>query len=135
MIANWRGVTPTGKVSDDLIDSTDFIPTMMSAAGAKLPSAFIADGRSFLPQIRGEAGNPRDWIYCRYDPRPGWDKDKFSLKIFARDKRHKLYSSGELFDTTADPLEKSPIPTEKESEEARRARSRLRTVLEQFAKA
>src|SRR5687768_16909651 len=28
MIARWKGVTPDGRVCSDLVDSTDFIPTM-----------------------------------------------------------------------------------------------------------
>jgi arylsulfatase A-like enzyme len=133
MIAHWRSVTPAGKVLDDLIDSTDFIPTMLEAARAKLPSGFVADGRSFLPQLRGEKGRPRELIYSWYDPRPGWDKDRFSLKIFARDKRYKLYSSGEMFDVPADPLEQTPIPPEREAAAIRRARKRLRETIDRMA--
>lgn len=109
MIANWRGTAPAGKVLDDLVDSTDFLPTLAAVAGSKVPAGFISDGRSFLPQLRGEKGNPREWIFSHYDPRPGWDKEQFSLKISARDKRYKLYSTGDLYDTETDPSEKTPL--------------------------
>jgi hypothetical protein len=96
MLAWWRGTSPRGKVCEDLIDSTDFLPTMLDAAGvsparALAPNETPLDGRSFLPQLRGQRGNPRDWIYCWHDPRPGWDKDKFKLEEWARNKRFKLY--------------------------------------------
>ena len=129
MIANWKGTAPSGKVSDDLIDSTDFLPTLAAIAGSKIPSSFIADGRSFYPQLRGQKGSPREWLYCHYDPRPGWDKEQFSLKIFARDKQYKLYSTGELFDIAADELEKHPLPEKGETSAARAARLRLGRVL------
>jgi arylsulfatase A len=130
MIANWRGAAPAGRVLDDLIDSTDFIPTMLDVARAKRPSGFLVDGRSFLPQLRGEKGAPRESIYCWYDPRPGWDKEQYSLKIFARDKRYKLYSTGDLFDVAEDALEKTPIRPGSETPAARQARIRLRTAIE-----
>ena len=37
LIVNWPGVTPAGKVSHDMIDSSDFFPTFAELAGAKLP--------------------------------------------------------------------------------------------------
>src|SRR2546427_7108439 len=37
LIATWRGVFPAGKVSTDLVDSTDFFPTILDAAGVPLP--------------------------------------------------------------------------------------------------
>lgn len=126
MIANWRGTAPAGKVFDDLVDSTDFAPTLANAAGVK----FTCDGRSFFPRLRGEKGNPREWIYSWYDPRPGWDKDEYTLKIFARDRRFKLYSTGELFDVAADPDEQQAISPQDQSSAAGSARARLKKVLE-----
>ena len=65
LIVNWPGVTPAGKVSADLIDSSDFVPSFAELAGAKLPEKTAIDGRSFAPQLRGEKGNPRDWIFIQ----------------------------------------------------------------------
>src|SRR6185295_17734664 len=63
MIVNWPGTTPAGKVSADLIDSTDFFPTFAELAGAKLPDKIKIDGHSFAPQLHGEKGHPREWIF------------------------------------------------------------------------
>jgi arylsulfatase A-like enzyme len=107
LIANWKGVTPAGKTLDDLIDSVDFVPTIAAAAGAApIPGH---DGRSFLPQLRGERGHPREYVFWHYDPRPGWDKKQYSLKRFARDKQYKLYDDGRFYDCLADPLEARPL--------------------------
>ena len=43
MIANWPGKTPAGKVSANLIDSTDFLPTFADLIGTKLPAKVIFD--------------------------------------------------------------------------------------------
>src|SRR2546426_2240679 len=49
---------------------------LVEATGAKMPKGTPVDGRSFLPQLRGERGNPKEWIYCHYDPRPGHGKEE-----------------------------------------------------------
>lgn len=136
LIANWKGTAPAGKVLNDLVDSTDFLPTLAGVARAKPSSAYTSayrmDGRSLLPQLRGERGNPRDWVYCWSDPRPGWDKDQFTLEVFARDQRYKLYSDGRLFDVPDAPTEKRPIAPGQAGAEAARARKKLQGVLDRM---
>ena len=77
----------------------------------------------------GRKGNPRDWVFCHYDPRPGWDKDKFGLVRFARTKRFKLYDTGRLYDVLNDRLETRPIPPEDDTTGSKQARSQLADVL------
>lgn len=120
LLGYWRGTSPRGRVCDDLIDTTDFLPTMLDAAGTPPPKGVPLDGRSFLPQLKGQPGNPRDWIYSWHDPRPGWDKEQFQLEEWARNKRFKLYRDGRLFDIPADPLEEQPLPDTPDSISARR---------------
>ncbi|MEZ5400892.1 MAG: sulfatase-like hydrolase/transferase [Bryobacteraceae bacterium] len=109
LIAHWPGVTPNGRVLDDLIDSTDFLPTIAEAGGVRLPGEHPRDGVSFLPQLRGERGSPRQWQFCHFDTLPGDGKIGYSLQRYARTQRYKLYEDGRFFDVPADPLEKSPI--------------------------
>lgn len=68
LVAYWKGHRPAGAVIDDLIDFTDFYPTLAEAAAAKLAADDPIDGRSFLPRLRGEPGNPRDWVLWHYQP-------------------------------------------------------------------
>lgn len=128
MLGLWRGTTPRGKVCEDLIDSTDFLPTILDATGVPRRGDVKLDGRSFLPQLRGQPGNPRDWIYCWHDPRPGWDKDNFKLEEWVRNKRFKLYRDGRLYDVLSDPLEAQPLPASLGAE-AGAARKALQVVL------
>jgi arylsulfatase A len=110
LIVRWKGHGKTGRVSDDLIDSCDFLPTICEATGVSPKSMGPQDGRSFLPQIKGEKGHPREWIYSWYDPRPGHDKERWTkTDRFVFDRRWKLYEDGRLFDWAADPLEKNPV--------------------------
>ena len=65
LIANWKGTTPEGKVLKDLVDFSDLLPTFAEVAGAKLPQGVTFDGRSFTPQLRGQQGTPREWIFVQ----------------------------------------------------------------------
>jgi arylsulfatase A len=133
LVANWKGTTSRGKVCSDLVDFTDFLPTLADAAGIELPRDTVLDGRSFFPQLRGKKGNPRDWIYCYYKRNQAGVK-KSPPKIFARDKRFKLYADGRLFNVIADPLEASPIKPGAGGKQASEARARLQAVLDSMAR-
>ena len=116
LFVRMPGTVPGGRVLDDLIDFTDFLPTLADAAGLRPANRPQLDGRSFWPQLKGEAGKPRAWHYTYYFPRP-FD-DRFATPYtnpevrYARDGRYKLYGSGELFDLRADPREERPLPPE-----------------------
>jgi len=124
LIASWRGRSPPGSACPDLIDFADFVPTLAELAGVALSPERPCDGRSFLPQVLGRPGNPRAALFCYSNPRP--DEEPGRERRFARDVRHKLYSSGELYDVLADPREKSPLAPELALEE----RTRLQAVLD-----
>ncbi len=128
LIANWPGTIAPGRVLDDLVDSTDFYPTLAELAGAALGKEGPIDGRSFLPQLRGEPGHPRAWVYCDHNPHPGWSKERFTQQRWARDRRYKLYDDGRLFDVPQDPAEERPLPPEALPE----VRARLQAVLDRY---
>ena len=131
MIARWPKQIKPG-LNDDLIDSTDFFPTLLDVAQGEVEGVEL-DGISFYPQLKGKAGKKRGWIYCYYDPRPGWDKDQFTRHTFARDKRYKLYDDGRLFDLDRDPLESNPVATDANDARNAAVRQRLQAVLDQMA--
>jgi arylsulfatase A len=132
-VANWPGMVPAGRVSDDLVDSTDFLPTLCAAAGAAVPNDLPVDGHSFLPQLRGEKGQPRDWTYCWYAPNQNGRVDV--PREFAADRRYKLYRGGEFYDYAADPQEKKPLDPKSLPAEAAAARSMLQAALDKYKNA
>jgi len=132
LIANWPGVTPPGEVLDDLVDSTDFYPTLAELAGADLAREGEIDGRSFAPRLRGEAGRPRQWVYCDHNPHPGWAKERFTEQRWARNARYKLYGDGRFYDVANDVLEQRPIPLGGLTPEVREVRGRLQAVLDRY---
>jgi arylsulfatase A len=113
LLARWPGVTPAG-VSGDLVDLSDFFPTLAELAGAELPAGVPLDGRSFAPQLRGESGRPRAWVYSGH--RGG---------SFLRDERWKLRRDGALHDLAHDPDETAPLLPGADTPESAAARARL----------
>jgi arylsulfatase A len=114
LIASWPLGTPSGVVSTDLVDASDFLPTLIELAGHSAPAAWQLDGQSFAAQLRGERhSSPRETCFFWYDPRPGDDKAHLDRAVFALDHRYKLYSDGRLF-TIDDllPIETAIEPTQ-----------------------
>ncbi|REJ82560.1 MAG: arylsulfatase [Planctomycetota bacterium] len=126
LIANWPSVVPAGTVNGDLIASTDFFPTLMEVAG--IEDATTPDGRSFAPQLRGEPGTPREWIYCWYE-RNG-KRTKASQHI--RNQQFKLYRDGRFYDVVADLEESNPLSTEDLSDDAAAAHRMFLTTLREI---
>jgi arylsulfatase A len=129
LIASWPKGIAAGKVYGDLIDSTDFLPTVVEAAGAKLPAGRKLDGRSFLPQLRGAKGQPREWVYSWYSPRQQAD---LTVREFAFNQSYKLYRTGEFYDLTTDLAEKSPLKVASLTGERAAAAKMLQGALDQF---
>ena len=127
LIANWPAVIKGGRVCGDLISSTDFLPTICEAAGVSVPAD--TDGVSFLPQLRGERGTPRQWLYCWYSPRQRAD---LAVREFAADHHYKLYRDGRFFDLAADAGEATPQEVARLEGEAAAAAKKLQAVLDQF---
>lgn len=63
MIVNCPGLVKPSEPSDELVDLSDILPTLVDFAGAKLPAGLTVDGRSFAPLLRGQEGPTREWIY------------------------------------------------------------------------
>ncbi len=120
MIANWPGVTPAGKVSNDMVDSSDFLPTFAELAGAKLPKKII-DGHSLASQLRGEKGIPREWAF-----------NQLANMWYVRETGWKLNQAGELFDMVDAPFSEKLTPADSKNDSAILARNRLQLALSQL---
>jgi arylsulfatase A len=128
LIVSWPGQVQN-QVHSGLVDSTDFLPTLLEAADVKLPANLLLDGHSILPQLRGQAVPSRQWVYSWYSPRQGAD---MSVREFAFNQRYKLYSSGEFFDLAVDPQEKHPVKAATLTEDAAAAAKILQQALDKF---
>lgn len=96
LIAYWPGKSPKGVVNRDLIDFTDFLPTLAEAAGSSVPDG--VDGVSFLPKVLGKKSASKPYVYMYYQPRWG----KLKEGIFARNHTYKLHGDGRFINVAQD---------------------------------
>jgi arylsulfatase A len=127
LLVSWPGKTAVGKVCPDLVDSTDFLPTICEAAGVPIPSGTTLDGRSFLSQACGEVGKPRDWYYSWYAPRNGVLKGEFAATA-----KHKLYRDGRFFEVDKDLHESHALKVADLTGEAAAAAKTLQVALDKY---
>jgi arylsulfatase A len=121
MIVNWPGTTPAGKDCPDPIDFSDFVPTFAAAAGAKLPEGVVIDGKSFLPQIQGEKGTPREWAFVQ-----------LARMWYVRSQNWKLNEKGELYDMSGAPFEEKLVPADSTDPTAVAERAKLKAALDKL---
>jgi arylsulfatase A len=121
LIANWKGVAPAGRVLKDLVDFSDILPTFAEVAGAKTPASVAYDGCSFAPQLRGEKGKPREWIFVQ-----------LGRNWYVRDSGWKLNQAGELFGMNDSPFVEKLVPADSKDKAAVDARKRLQAVLDKL---
>ncbi len=131
LVANWPGTISAGTVCGDIVDFSDVAPTLYDLAGVTIPKQLKLDGRSFLPQLKGDKGHPRDWIYCWYS-RNG---DAAAAKEFARNQRYKLYRTGEFYDIQNDVLENKNLAAADMDAETKQTRALLQKALNQYTNA
>jgi len=129
-IANWPSATPKGIVNKDLIDFSDFLPTLVELAeGQSASTSSIGgssttrtiDGRSFAPQLLGKTSQPREWAYVQ-----------LGEERYVRNQGWKLTGGGELYDMSNAPFEQVLVPTDSDKPEAKAARLSLQTALDKL---
>ena len=106
LIVNQPGTVVSNSINNDLIDFTDFFPTLCDAAGATIPANLNLDGVSFYPQVLSQTGTPRNAIYEWYENNPG-----DGVKEYAFNTDYKLYLDGTFYDLDADLFEETPLDT------------------------
>ncbi|MDQ6631523.1 MAG: sulfatase-like hydrolase/transferase [Verrucomicrobiota bacterium] len=121
MIASWPGTAPAGKISKNLLDFSDYFPTFAELAGAKLPEGVTLDGHNFAPELRGEKGESREWIFV-----------ELGKKWYVREADWKLNRNEELFDMKGAPFEEKLVASDPADAQANAAKKRLQAVLDQL---
>ncbi len=108
-LVRWPGTVKPDSRSDRLVCLTDLFATLAEVAGARVPAAAGEDSVSFLPDLKGTPGTPRDavvhhsiegrfairdgrWKLCLCAGSGGWSKGGGA-------------ASPQLYDMAADPGE------------------------------
>jgi uncharacterized sulfatase len=66
LIVRWPSQIKSGSVSDALISSVDFYPTLLEIAGAGKPENQVLDGNSMMPIFKVNKYDPGRAIYWHY---------------------------------------------------------------------
>jgi arylsulfatase A-like enzyme len=103
-IARWPGRIAAGSVSDQVMATMDWLPTLLAAAGTTPDAAYLSDGENLGPVITrdGAASHPRE-LYWRY---------KAGSQRAARDgnwKYLRIAGNEFLFDVVRDPRERANL--------------------------
>ncbi len=72
LIARGAGVTAAGRRFGGLVSQIDLFATFLEAAGIPLPDG-VADSRSLLPVLRGQAAAHRDAVFSENNYSGGYD--------------------------------------------------------------
>ena len=122
LLVRWPGRVKAASTCADLVDLSDFLPTLCGLTGAPLPAAKI-HGRSFAPQLLGQPGQPREWVHTQN----GSNRQ-------VRDREYMLNNQGQLrrvVELWEDPA-KPDANTEPAKEAA--ARKKLQAVFDELGK-
>lgn len=98
------------KVSDNLIEFSDFVPTFCDFANMPVPSNVV--GNSFAGALSKKyKSTERKNIFVHYYARI--DEVEASYGCFTRNKKYKYYWNGKFYDMVVDKWEKSPLDIQK----------------------
>ena len=111
MIVWAPGKIAPHQLNTNLIDFTDLLPTIADMAGVPKPTTYgTLDGVSFYPNLFGQAGTPRPWVFCHYDQNEQGE-GLHPIQRWINNSTYKLFdSTGKFYNIRKDAYEKSPIP-------------------------
>lgn len=128
LICSWPGTIPPGTTNRNLIDFTDFLPTLAGVANIPVPASYgILDGYSFFPQLTGSGGIPRSSVFCHFDPL--LCSENVRLRRYAQDSTYKLYDNGLFYRFTKDIDEVSPLTDSLLTAKQKTIRQNLQNVI------
>lgn len=117
-IISWPGVSLAGRLNENFADASDLLPTFAEIAGAPPPGNRVIDGKSLLPQIKGDTKSPRTWAFTQ-----------LGENFHVREAGWKLNQAGQLFDMKNAPFEEIPVSADSKDTAAMAARQRLSAAL------
>ncbi|MBT8308041.1 MAG: sulfatase-like hydrolase/transferase [Maribacter sp.] len=128
LIAFWDGKIKKESINGNLIDFTDFLPTVLEAATQSKLDSTLTDGHSFYPQLLGDDSEARQWIFCHYEPHWG----NFSPRRYVQNTKWKLYENGEFYNLENDITEQNPLNTDVQPKTVREIHDQFQKVLAKY---
>lgn len=91
-IMRWPGKINPGRIYDKPIISLDIFPTVVAAAGQKLPENREIDGVNLLPYLIDERKDlPHEYLFFRHIGNYAVRRGRFKLLIGGKEKKTRLY--------------------------------------------
>jgi arylsulfatase A-like enzyme len=91
-IVSWPAKLPRAAVCNEPVISLDVMPTILSAAGASLPTDRIYDGKNMLPVLRGQTKKPLHKALFFCDGSDQWAVRAGKWKLLSRKGSLELYN-------------------------------------------
>ena len=66
LVINWPGQIEPAVLNDELVEFSDFLPTMCEISGAPLPENYPGDGLSLWPVLSGRGERNKEYVYIWY---------------------------------------------------------------------
>jgi arylsulfatase A-like enzyme len=80
LLVHWKGHLPAGKVYEQPVIALDLFPTLLAAAGGKVPDDRVIDGVDLLPYLSGKKrGAPHEALFWRFGAASAVRKGKWKL--------------------------------------------------------
>ncbi|MFC1764689.1 sulfatase-like hydrolase/transferase [Planctomycetota bacterium] len=99
---SWPAVIPGGQTFTQPIIALDIFPTVLAAAGIKIPQSLDLDGTDLLPYVTSQHQlSPHDSLYWRYSGGKGYAVRHGQYKLVRSEYKQRVL----LFDLKHDPLE------------------------------
>jgi len=128
LIVNWKGTIKSNIHSQNLVDFSDFFPTLCDLAGISVPSSWGLDGMSFYPELVGKIGEKRKWIHSWYN-RDGGSNPLRPTHEWVRNETYKLYVGNRFYNIKKDPNEENNLLTKDMNQEEKNIHKAFTKVL------
>lgn len=129
MIVRWGDRIKGGEVNENLVDVSDFYPTLRDIIKGDEKLDRKLDGISFYGQLVGDKkAEVREWSMCHYPEQ----KTPSNYIRFVQTKDYKLYTSGRFYNTRNDFYEKKNILKGGGTAEQESIRKMLQKALDSF---
>ncbi|WP_295937547.1 sulfatase-like hydrolase/transferase [uncultured Alistipes sp.] len=132
LLIAWGDKIGEGRVSERLVDLTDFMPTFADAMGVEIPAEWRADGISLYPELCGKAPLEREFTLMHFNPL--WPTTPSPLASrCAYNTEYKYYWDGRFYNIKEDPRELNRVDIAACSEDVKALYGRLKARVDELA--
>ena len=131
LLIAWGDKIKSGRVSERLVDMTDFMPTMADAMGIEVPEEWRIDGISLYPELCGLEPLQREFTLVHFNPL--WPHKPYPRAArCAFNTEYKYYWDGRFYHFSEDPMEQHPLDVTECSPEVQELYAKLKAKVDEM---